>query len=374
MHKALAGLLRMGDGAQSLPPNELDLFVSWSEVDRASADVERAIAEMAFTPIVHEGRSIHLALGASITPFADFESPMREGAATTGEVKGSWRSVEGYRRDMEIAAEAMSALTQARFHLIWQPVKAADPSRGILYYEALARFTDTNAKTQTPGEVLGALERSGLIRAFDRYVVLMVLRELEADPDVILGVNISFQSAIEDVWWTSILHFLEQHEDIAKRLIVEITHPAKMPTTARSFVAKLQRLNCRVAFDDFAVGYLATRQLLAIAPDIIKIDVLFLQYAEQSAHMMVMFEDLVAMAGATIRAVIAKGIETEAQSLFAKSFQQRFPFAAGDCWQQGLLYGRPSSRRTELGSLETAGADWRAYSSQEWVAAASASG
>src|SRR3546814_2949320 len=61
---------------------------------------------------------------------------------------------------------------------------------------------------------------------------------------------------------------------MARRLIVEITETAaiqEIDETAR-FVAAVRDLGCRVALDDFGVGYSSFQHLKSLPVDLVKID------------------------------------------------------------------------------------------------------
>jgi EAL domain-containing protein (putative c-di-GMP-specific phosphodiesterase class I) len=251
-----------------------------------------------------------------------------------------------YRADMTLAAEVLAAITpreigkgkeDVRFLLLlWQPVQDARAPSSILYHEALLRFVDRQGVWIAPSQSLLALERLGLIGLLDQHVVSRVIDRLEADPDVRVGVNISARSARCDMWWREIIARLRAAPEVARRLTIEITETAELPdmTSAVRFVDGVKKLGCKVALDDFGVGFTSIRQILALRPDIVKIDGFFMREADLSARGRELFGHLVQVTRSFGATVVVEGVETEAQSQLAVRF--------GAHWQQGYFWARPA--------------------------------
>lgn len=254
-----------------------------------------------------------------------------------------------YRADMALAVDVLPMLLAPRdggttesgrsLVLYWQPVIDGSGSGAVLYHEALCRLCDADGATGSPGPLLLALERLGFVCALDRYVVSAVIDELEAAPGVTLAANVSAQSLSCTQSWSEILARLERRPDIARRLVWEITETALVADMNRAvaFVSRVKSLGCRIAIDDFGVGFASIRQLLIFSPDIIKIDRLFLDRAMLSVRDAGIFRQLVELARSFGAEVVAEGIETPAQAEFVRS--------CGASWQQGYLHARPSLTR-----------------------------
>ncbi|WP_322963861.1 EAL domain-containing protein [Sphingomonas fuzhouensis] len=254
-----------------------------------------------------------------------------------------------YRADMALAVEVLPMLLAPRdggatesgrsLVLYWQPVIDGSGSDAVLYHEALCRLCDPDGATGSPEPLLLALERLGFVCALDRYVVSSVIDELEAAPGVTLAANVSAQSLSCTQSWSEILERLGRRPDIARRLVWEITETALVADMNRAvaFVSLVKSLGCRIAIDDFGVGFASIRQLLIFSPDIIKIDRLFLDRATLSARDAGIFRQLVELARSFGAEVVAEGIETAAQADFVRS--------SGVSWQQGYLHAKPSLTR-----------------------------
>ncbi len=245
-----------------------------------------------------------------------------------------------YRSDMEQVCCLFSAMSGGRVDFAWQPVVEPSGTGPVLYRECLLRIVDADGNACPPDRLIPALERLGFVRALDAHVVSRVLDELEADSIVTLGVNISAQSAVLDNRWSILINRLEERPDLARRLVIEITETTPFPAIflATEFVDRMRNLGCRIAIDDFGVGYTSIRQLLALRPDIIKIDQFFLARAVASERDQKAFEHIVGLANVLAPVVVAEGVETLIHSRLAQ--------AAGIVWQQGYFLGTPTSIRS----------------------------
>jgi len=254
-----------------------------------------------------------------------------------------------YRSDMALFAklvpllggdvpEAASRNAQGLV-LHWQPVVGGNGR--VLYHEALCRPCDgdDDGSVRSPEGLLLALERLGFVCLLDRYVVSSVIDELEDAPGVALAANVSAQSLSCTQSWGDVLDRLERRPDIARRLVWEITETALVAdmNRASAFVAAVKALGCRIAIDDFGVGFASIRQLLVFAPEIIKIDRLFLDRAVLSPRDASIFLQMVELARSFGAEVVVEGIETRAQAELVE--------AAGPVWQQGYLHAVPSLTR-----------------------------
>src|SRR5690606_16943897 len=121
-------------------------------------------------------------------------------------------------------------------------VRAAGNGSSILYHECLIRLINSEGGIHPPTGLLRALERLGLVRALDYYILSAVLTELENNPWVTLGANISAQSAQLDGWWQGIEQRLAANRSVAQRLVIEITGTAAIPSVsvAANFASQMR--------------------------------------------------------------------------------------------------------------------------------------
>ncbi|TCM41526.1 EAL domain-containing protein (putative c-di-GMP-specific phosphodiesterase class I) [Novosphingobium sp. ST904] len=323
-----------------------------------AATVCEAIPLLAFAS---KAGPIHVWVSACwsiFTPESDSgESDSGEDASSPGDVS-EWmfpfvgalpeygEEAERYRADMAIVSHALTALKSMRdgtagsggLRPFWQKVRCAD-SGVTRYFEALARLSDSKGLPERPGTYILSMERLGFVRLLDLFMVRQVIAELERSEDIQIAVNLSALSLSDDPWWDDIRSTLRRNGHIARRLLLEITETASFPkvSDAVRFVDTMRRLGCGIVLDDFGTGYASVRQLLAFAPDIIKIDSLFLRRATASERGRAIFVSLAQLAKSISATVVAEGVET--------SQHRNIALEAGVNWQQGYLWGQPCGCR-----------------------------
>ncbi|AYR23376.1 EAL domain-containing protein [Herbaspirillum rubrisubalbicans] len=238
--------------------------------------------------------------------------------------------------DVRIAESVYAALKEDRVMLDFEPVCCVFESSSSLYFESLVRLLSATGERLLPGEFIPALERLGLMRCLDRYVVRSVFKTLEQHPDIRLGVNISAQSAINDVWWRSTFADLMSRPDIARRLVVEITETAKLKAgTGRRFSQYLQRLGCQVAIDDFGAGFAKEAAREVQVPDVIKIDRGILRRTREAGQEGLL-EEVLSAAHRQCSLVIVEGVETDHDRLTVAR--------SGGRWAQGRYFHRAAGQ------------------------------
>lgn len=264
--------------------------------------------------------------------------PRSHGAFPADEAQAGDGRASRYRADMALASELLGLMATDRLTLVWQRIAHAPDEGDILYHEALLRIVADDGADRAPADMLGALERLGLARSLDQFVVARVIDELEAHPAAMLGVNISAQSAVLDAWWAEAERRLAGNRALARRLVIEITETAALPSISEAihFADRMRALGCRIAMDDFGVGHASIRQLIALKPDIVKVADFFMRRAAGGEH--AALGHMIGLARSVAPVVIMEGVENAADSEFAAQ--------AGARWQQGWFWGRPGAARS----------------------------
>lgn len=236
--------------------------------------------------------------------------------------------------------------------LVWRPIRSARSEGNIRYNECLLRFRGSEGDLYSPEPVIGALERVGLACHLDVFVFRQVIEELRVRPKAVLGVHLSTQSLRDNGIWNDTLDILGREPSLATRLVVGLTDNSVLPciTDVIRLTRRFQSLGCRVALDDFGAGYSSIDQLIALSPDIVKIDGSFLRRAmigESRGQDRDVYIHLAGLARAVARDVIATGVDSEAAAIFA--------LEAGIVWQQGSHWGQPvlAPLRSETAPVRT---------------------
>jgi EAL domain-containing protein (putative c-di-GMP-specific phosphodiesterase class I) len=251
------------------------------------------------------------------------------------------RARECWLADMQIAAIVYEAIHEKRLYLVYQPIAGILGNEALLYSECLSRILGQNGDGDlvSPGVFIPALERLGLTRLFDAYVVREVIRLLEDDQEAYLGCNVSALSAVGDLWWQDIQQKLATDPAVAVRFVVEVTETASFSglDEAKSFIENMRLFGCMVALDDFGVGNNSLRVATVVKPDIIKIDASLTGAVAERDFGKEFLPSLVRLSSCLARHVIVEGVAC------AEDFERSI--AAGAEWFQGYYIQPPSSFR-----------------------------
>lgn len=239
------------------------------------------------------------------------------------------------QRDIDGVSSIHEAMREGRVRAVLQPVCDARSPDQVFYYECLARVIarDTGASVAHQ-PLLASLERLGLTRAFDRDMVQRAIRLLAQDAELVLGVNVSAGSAVDDAWWDSTFAQLAASPLVARRLILEITESARpMQGHCRRFAAKLRHLGCRVGVDDFGAGYSEDTADALGTSDFVKIAGPLLTGARHSARGMAELRRVIGAAREHARLLIVEHVEDEQALRIARRVGAQFV--------QGFHVGQP---------------------------------
>jgi diguanylate cyclase (GGDEF)-like protein len=221
-----------------------------------------------------------------------------------------------HRSDMAMGERVQRALKEDRLVFAYQPVVAASESGTVDYYECLLRMIDEDGKPVAAYHFIPVIERLGFVRIIDRYVMERAVREAAAHPGVRLGFNISGVTATDRTWLRRISYLLGERPEVAQQLVVEITETAAVNDVEECarFVAALHELGCRVAIDDFGVGFTSLRHLQALAADTVKIDASFVADIADKTEHQVFLRHLVGIAHGLGFTTVAEGVENDEQA------------------------------------------------------------
>ncbi len=331
-----------------------DEFVIVSET-RSGAGGQHVLAETVLAalaaPVVvgeHE-LVVGASIGISVFPEdgADAESLIR--AADMAMYAAKSRGRNGYvfyRQRMRSDADARlklsgrlrKAIEHGSLHLNYQP--QVDMRTGeIRGLEALVRWHDDVYGLVSPVDFIAVAESSGLVAQLGEWVLraaceqFAVWRELQLEP-VPISVNVSpLQLQRADIV-KSFHRIIDETRMDPSLLELEVTETALMrnPDASARRLAEFRRLGMRVAIDDFGMGYSSLGQLRTLPVDRIKIDRAFVRRIG-AGDSGAIATAVVTLAKAFDLAVIAEGVETQAQRAFL--------IGLGCVDAQGFLFSKP---------------------------------
>ncbi len=195
-------------------------------------------------------------------------------------------------------------------------------------HEALARFATPHERGPA-GWFSDAFE-VGLGTELEWMAVTEAVPFLDtAAPHTFLALNMSPATVM-----------LLEHEQLCDSsrcpdLVIELTEhvPVEDYGALHHAFAKMRADGARLAADDLGAGYAGFQHLLALQPDIIKLDISLVQGIDQSRSARALARALLAFAEDVGATVIAEGVEQAGELQVLRDL--------GVDWAQGFLLGRP---------------------------------
>jgi EAL domain-containing protein (putative c-di-GMP-specific phosphodiesterase class I) len=244
---------------------------------------------------------------------------------------------------LAVRAEAEAALRLAirerHFVLHYQPQVDCDGEwTGA---EALLRWAHPERGLVAPCEFIPLAEETGLILPIGRWVLETACQRLKAwardrrSRDLNLSVNVSARQFNQPDFVEQVAETLRANVAPAERLVLELTESAVLDDVAGAAdkMNAIKELGVRFAVDDFGTGYSSLAYLTRLPLDQIKIDRSFVCNLPGSANDAAVAHTIITLAESLGLAVIAEGVETEAQ--------RRFLERHGCPSFQGFLFGKP---------------------------------
>jgi EAL domain-containing protein (putative c-di-GMP-specific phosphodiesterase class I) len=188
------------------------------------------------------------------------------------------------------------ALAGDHFVLYCQPIVELETGK-VSQQEILLRLLENNHHVG-PEFFLAAAERFGMVREIDRMVVADAISILESGGAGTLDVNLSGASLGDPELLKLIDRELKSTGVDPQRLVIEVTETAAIADmgAAIDFAKELHRLGCKLALDDFGVGFGSLYYLKHLPLDYLKIDGEFVRNLTSSARDRAMVAGMVTMA------------------------------------------------------------------------------
>lgn len=202
--------------------------------------------------------------------------------------------------------------------------------------EALGRLRQADGSLQSVGPLFADPRKPGTtLRRLDRQIRDNALSRLhEAPDDWFLSLNISprWINRLRPGQALPSLKQIHAHGVDPQRIVFEITELGGDIQRLADVVARYREAGARIAIDDFGAGYSQLDRVLALQPDILKLDMRLFQEAAKGGPSSDVVRALAQMAEKTGCWIIAEGVETEAQLSFA--------LECGSRYVQGYLFAQ----------------------------------
>jgi diguanylate cyclase (GGDEF)-like protein/PAS domain S-box-containing protein len=221
---------------------------------------------------------------------------------------------------LQMETDLRRALQRGEFRLRYQPIVSL--TRGtITGVEALLRWEHTERGLTSPGEFIPVAEETGLILPLGAWVLTEACRQLAEwrrefpQARIALSVNLSAKQFGQADLVERIRAALDDAGLDPRHLKLEITESAIIdhPGSAGAMLRQLKESGIQVQMDDFGTGYSSLSSLHSLPLDGLKIDRSFVSRMPEDRATMQMVRTIALLARGLDLAVIAEGVETQAQ-------------------------------------------------------------
>ena len=248
----------------------------------------------------------------------------------------SMRAVSAERLSVE--HDLRRALEGEQFELYYQPQIEVRTGR-IVGIEALIRWNHPTLGLLAPAHFIGVAEEAGLIMAIWEWVLVAALIQHNAWlaqglPAVTIGVNLSSVQFSDPALAERVAEIARVVGVPLDYLELEVTESMLLvdADAALKTLTALRAMGVKIAIDDFGTGYSSLSYLRRLPLDKLKLDQSFIRDAGNEGDMAIT-RAIIAMAKSLKLAVVAEGVETQAQIDLLLSL--------GCTTVQGFLLGRP---------------------------------
>jgi len=234
-----------------------------------------------------------------------------------------------------IEQDLFLALDRQQLSLHFQPIVYL-PSAKLRGFEALVRWRHPERGWISPAEFIPLAEETGQIERIGLWVAeqaVATLAKLE-DKTLRMTINVSGKQLVGGRFCEAFARILAAAAIDPPRIIIEVTESVLMEDEAVKELERMRALGCRIAIDDFGIGYSSLAYLRRLPVNVIKIDQSFISSLGHDRETELFLRALVKLIRTLRLAVIAEGVETlEQWRLLAKMHCDA---------AQGYFFGKPA--------------------------------
>jgi EAL domain-containing protein (putative c-di-GMP-specific phosphodiesterase class I) len=238
-----------------------------------------------------------------------------------------------------LEADLSQAVLEGQFLLYYQPQVVGDGR--VTGVEALVRWRHPERGLVLPAKFIPLAEEIGLILPLGHWVLETACLQLaawSARPEMAhltVAVNVSANQFKQDDFVDQVLAVLDRTGAMPQRLKLELTE-SLLVNDLDKVIAKMMALKTKgvgFSLDDFGTGYSSLSYLKRLPLDQLKIDQNFVRDILTDSNDAAIAKMVIALGDTLGLAVIAEGVEIEAQKVFLAHL--------GCHAYQGYLFSRP---------------------------------
>jgi diguanylate cyclase (GGDEF)-like protein/PAS domain S-box-containing protein len=271
-----------------------------------------------------------LGIATSAIDYASADDVLRDADTAMYHAKGTERGTVSFFdtamharavHQQTLHTELRRALKEHQFEMHYQPIVTLATGRTDRF-EALVRWRHPERGLLLPDEFLTIMQEVGLIVQLGQWIIDEVCRQLAVwGPSVLnVSINVSDREFWHNELLAHVLRSLRRHSLTPERLTLEITEGVIMrrPDVALCLMQEMHDAGLLLHIDDFGTGYSSLETLHRFPVDAFKIDRSFIRSLATGDRGGELVRTIVAMGKALGLAVVAEGIETDAQLAFLR--------------------------------------------------------
>jgi diguanylate cyclase len=219
------------------------------------------------------------------------------------------------RSAARLEADLLGAIDRDEIAIVFQP-QFALPGERLCGGEALARWNHAEFGRIGAGALFTIAERADHVTHLSSHVARRALEQARDWPgELRLSLNVTPADLASGSYSSRMLDLLREVGFPPRRLTLEVTEQVLLQDIelAASMMADLSAQGIRIALDDFGAGFCNFRYLKVLPLHYLKLDRAMVEGIATDARDRAVLRGIVAMAHALDLAVIAEGIESEAQ-------------------------------------------------------------
>lgn len=241
-----------------------------------------------------------------------------------------------------LADELRAGIERGELELVYQPQVEIASGR-IRGMEALVRWNNPKRGQIMPSVFIPIAEKTAVIHRLGSWVFDEACAQMRRWEDAkiapqIIAINVSgIQIKRLDELVRDIADSLEKWRIKPSRVELELTETVLMEASQKQFDAlgRLREMGLHIAIDDFGTGYSSLKYLTVFPINRLKIAQDLVMHVTEELRNATVVKAAIRLAHELDIAVIAEGVETEAQA--------QFLLAAGCGNAQGYYYSRPTN-------------------------------
>ncbi len=344
----LQNAISSGTRLYKLPSDEFAILITQTrkawEVQKEALNLSTRMCEL---PVIYAEQEIYLqvTMGAargnniqkSITLMVQADMALKK-------AKKQFKHYLLYHDSMEIRKEYETNLSMSKKLRIalenngiipyFQPIMN-NLSGNIEKYECLVRMRDTNGEILTPDKFLGIARKS---RQYLPITRIMIEKSFERfnHTSYDFSINLSQEDVRSTVNHQYIIHMLERHPELSKRVVFEFLESDSIDNyeQVQDFIKELRKYGARIAIDDFGTGYSNFEHILELKPDYLKLDASLIKNLHEDNNSRLIVETISEFAHKISLSTIAEYVHCQEVMDVEKRLHIDF--------SQGFFIGKPS--------------------------------